>query len=120
MPSINESILTQQFLLTESRTIDALCHLGMAHIYVWFRNEEIFDSFCQQAKDEGLKCGAQGLHCTDIVALQPDGSAAYCGSISHMAFGSGEGITGDIIRIDFDKFISGERDFLYRRHQDQN
>ena len=99
----------------ESRTISELCRIAVDHLYVYFRDREVFDDFIRQSIAEGLKCGSQNLHFTDIVALQSDGSAVYCNSVSHMAFGSGEGITEKIVRIDFEKFTAGDRDFLYRK-----
>ena len=114
MSTVNNNSFALELSRMESRTISELCRIAVDHIYVYFRDKEVFNEFVRRALAEGLKCGSQDLHYTDIVALQPDGSAVCCNSVSRIAFGSGESITNNIVRIDFEKYIAWDRDFLYR------
>lgn len=111
-----EKQLAENFSDPMLRSVSALCSINADHIYVYFKDKETFDRFCKTSMSENLRCGKQELNYTDIIALQHDGTAVYCNSVSRIAFGAGDGITDNIVRIDFQRYINGKEDFFYRKN----
>ena len=99
------------------RTITALAsQKGRAYIYL--ANDEIGNWFMQQAETEGFTFGdgvkptARGY--AEIMAVNHNITINFVGANGRIAFGSGIKKIGDenFIRVDFEKYIAGEEDYL--------
>lgn len=90
-------------------------------VYVYLANDEIGNKFMQQAESEGIAFN-DGVKPTErnyaeIMAVNNDFTINFVGSVGRMAFGSGTESIGDkkLLRVDFEKYIKGEKDFLYQK-----
>lgn len=87
-------------------------------VCLWFGGDAAFEHFKKTAADEGFRL-PQGSD--DILALQDDLSFCHPGFIGHIGFYqcptaySGK----KLIRVDYIKWISGKRDYLYRKTEKQ-
>ena len=76
-------------------------------VYVHLATPELADRFLRQAEREGFRFpdGATptNRHASTIMALNPDHTISYVGSIGHIAYGSGTDTVGGklLIRIDY-------------------
>ena len=81
--------------------------------FVYFRTPNLCKRFMSAAEDEGFTFGDGVLPTqrvtTDIFAIHEDKTIAYVGSIGHMAFQANARV-----RVDYDKYISGEEDYLFK------
>ena len=89
--------------------------------YVYLANDEIGIRFMQMAEDEGFTFG-DGVKPTErqyaeVMAVNHNTTINYVGANGRIAFGSGAKTIGEeiLIRIDFEKFISGDSDYLYKK-----
>ena len=89
--------------------------------YVYLANDEIGIRFMQMAEDEGFTFG-DGVKPTErqyaeVMAVNHNATINYVGANGRIAFGSGIKTIGEeiLIRIDFEKFISGDSDYLYKK-----
>lgn len=102
----------------KQRTItNLLKYKGM--IYIYLQSSEICRDFYKQAEYEGFKfnkLNPTSVKTTDIVRLYHNRQMNFCGFVGHMAFGSGSGISENICRIDYFKYITGEKDYLYYKN----
>ena len=95
------------------RTIKNLSKLN-GRVYVYLANAEIGHRFLQQAEAEGFTF-TDGVKPTEhgyeeIMAINHDGTLNFVGTNGRIAYGSGVRHVGDkqLIRIDFEKYLSGK------------
>lgn len=87
------------------------------HIYVYCRSKNIAGLFLKNAEEEGFTFG-DGLLPTEreadnIFAINPDFTISYTGWAGHVLFKNGrKSFAGNIVRIDYGKYLSGARDYL--------
>ena len=98
------------------RTIKNLSKLN-GRVYVYLANAGIGHRFLQQAETEGFTYG-DGVKPTEreyaeIMAINHDGTLNFVGTNGRIAYGSGVRHVGDkqLIRIDFEKYLSGDNDY---------
>ena len=79
--------------------------------------------FLQMAEDEGFTFG-DGVkpikrECGEIMAINQDNTINFVGHIGAIAFQAGAKKIGneELIRIDFDKYVSGEKHFLFKKNR---
>ena len=101
------------------RTITELSRKN-GRIYVYLANVAIGEKFMQLAEDEGFTFG-DGAKPTDrcyaeIMAVNGNKTINFVGANGRIAFGSGVKKIGndDLIRVDFQKYITGAEDYLYK------
>lgn len=96
------------------RTLTALRKELKDDIHVWLRNAEIGQRFLQDAESEGFTVGG-GRPTTKpyamVMALR-DGTINYAGANGMIRFQCGD--TEDFHRVDYEKYVSGEEDYMYR------
>lgn len=99
-----------------NRTIDDLRSIISGKIYIYLANEKIGKQFMQDAESEGYRFGKikpteNGR--SNIIALESKKQLSYVGFVGHMNFrcngGSDEGLT----RIDYEKYVNGDKNFLF-------
>ena len=101
------------------RTITELSQKN-GRIYVYFANVAIGEKFMQLAEDEGFTfCdGAKPTErCyAEIMAVNGNKTINFVGANGRIAFGSGVKKIGndDLIRVDFQKYITGAEDYVYK------
>lgn len=86
-------------------------------IYIYLQNPETCQKFYKQAESESFMFGDDKptkKHTTDLIRLYQNKQMSYCATNGRIAFGSGKGTSGNILRVDFKKFIDGENDYLFR------
>lgn len=102
------------------RTIEELSKKN-GRVYVYLANVAIGEHFMQQAEAEGFmfEDGAKPTErCyAEIMAVNGNKTINFVGSIGRIAFGSGAKYVGEkeLIRVDFEKYIKGEKDYEYKR-----
>jgi len=80
-------------------------------VYLWFNSPAAFDHFVKTADAEGFTL-PRGRD--DVLALHPNFEFVHTGFAGHMLFHNPEACYGDkLVRVDFTKWISGARDFIY-------
>jgi hypothetical protein len=102
------------------RTITNLSKMN-GRVYVYLANVELGERFLQESEDEGFvftdgakptaKCWAE------IIAVNHEKTLNYVGTNGRIAFGSAvKQISGEeFIRVDFEKYSSGEVDYFYKK-----
>ena len=102
------------------RTISNLSKLN-GRVYIYLANAEVGIRFLQQAEAEGFTYG-DGVRPTErsyseIMAINHDKTINYVGTNGRIAFGSIAQTVGlaQLIRIDYEKYLSGADDFYYTR-----
>lgn len=86
-------------------------------IYIYLKDSIICKKFYNQAESESFVFGDGKpieKHTTDLARLYHNKRISYCSTNGRIAFGSGKGTSGNIFRVDYSKFISGENDYLFR------
>ena len=82
------------------------------HIFVYCRSRNIAARFLADAEAEGFTFGDGGMptkkEYNDIYSLHADLTISYTGLIGHTAF---RNAAGNIVRIDYGKYIAGAKDF---------
>ena len=98
------------------RTIKNLSKLN-GRVYIYLANEEIGQWFMQQAESEGFTFN-DGVKPTErgyeeIMAINHDDTLNFVGTNGRIAYGSGAKQVGgeQLIRIDFEKYLSGDNDY---------
>ena len=100
------------------KTIKELASMG-ERVYVYLKDEQTAQRFLRNAVTEGFTFGdgvkPTDRHWSDLYAIHPDGTLNYVGAIGHIAFGSGTKMMWKeaLIRIDYEKVLSGANDCLY-------
>ena len=100
------------------RTIEELMDL-LGRVYVYLEDEETAEEFFARAEEEGFVFGdgekpsKKQKDC--IIAVNKNLTLNYVGFAGHAAFGSGTKTVGDkpLIRIDYRRYASGDRDYIY-------
>ena len=87
-------------------------------VYILLRNKPIRYRFMADAAMEGITYG-DGIPVTDrevedIMALQSDGTVCFLGWAGHMCYQHSE---GSVLRIDYERYISGAEDYLIQIRQ---
>lgn len=99
------------------RTVGNLLSLE-GRVYVYLPSITISKLFLKNAQEEGFTFG-DGVKPThrdtsDIFALNRDWTINYVGWAGHMAFHYSQTVSGQpLIRVDYGKFLSGCRDFIF-------
>ena len=100
------------------KTIKVLASMG-ERVYVYLKDEKTSQRFLYDAVVQGFTF-ADGVcpterHWSDLYAIHPNGNLNYVGTIGHIAFGSGTKMMWKepLIRIDYEKVLSGADDCLY-------
>ena len=87
--------------------------IGQAnHIYFKMSNREVCKQFYEQAAKEGLLFGGINptyKETTDLVALLSNGEICYVGWAGRMCYHNRK---QNILRVDYEKYILGEEDYL--------
>ena len=89
------------------------------HRYIYCRSKAIAKRFLRDAEAEGFTIGGMPptkCDTSDIFALSDDFTICYSGFAGHMAFCQG-GERANIIRIDYGKYIAGEKEFYYKKER---
>lgn len=100
------------------RTITALLNEN-GRVYVYLANHAVALRFMKDAEDECFTF-ADGVKPTErntdsIIALNADHTINYVGWCGHMAFQNPKSyVPQPLIRVDYIKYIAGERDYYYR------
>lgn len=91
---------------------------GKGEAYIFLANEEIGAGFMKDAGAEGFVFGdgvsAADRKAGDIMLIGEDRRLCYVGYLGHMAFKTGKKNGKPIDRIDYAKYIAGEKDYFYR------
>ena len=98
------------------RTIRELIGRG-DKVYILLRSKAIRYRFMADVTMEGIGYG-DGMAATermadDVMALCPDGTICYIGWAGRMGYHNFR--CGTIVRIDYEKYISGAEDYILRR-----
>ena len=92
------------------RTIKELYSLK-GKVYLWLGNSHVYDHFIKTAAEEGFKHPKDE---DDILVMNEDWSFCHPGFIGHMAFHNAATLSEKkLIRVDYNKWISGAEDYLY-------
>ena len=100
------------------RAIAKLSDLS-GRVYVYLEDVETAEKFFARAEDEGFVFGdgekpsKKQRDC--IIAVNKNRTLNYVGFAGHAAFGSGVKMLGDepLIRVDYRRYASGDRDYIY-------
>ena len=101
------------------RTIRNIVALG-GFIYVYFSDPVNCAKFLHMADEEGLQKDGSGspmdMHLTDWLRVYKDGTLSYVQTNGRQLIQSGirETMGEKVHRIDFDKYINGEKDYSWR------
>ena len=101
------------------RTIAKLMDLP-GRVYVYLEDKEVAEEFFIRAQEEGFLFG-DGVKPSEkqkdcIIAVNKNRTLNYVGFAGHAAFGSGTKAVGEqpLIRVDYNRYISGDRDYIYK------
>lgn len=97
-----------------NRTLERLRDAYDGHIYLTFHSQQDYDAFLNAAEAEGYRFGKHlpTEHLGedyDIIALQTGKQLAFCGFVSHMAYGSGD---LSVHKVDYAKYAAGDDFFI--------
>lgn len=97
-----------------NRTVKQLSKLN-GKVYVYLEDEKIAKQFMQDAEAEGFRFGKikpteNGI--SNIIAIEENKQLSYVGFVGHMAFQCPSGVEGNFYRIDYKKYINGDKDFI--------
>lgn len=98
------------------RTIENLRETISGRIYIYLDNEKIGKRFMQDAKAEGYRFGKikpteNGW--SNIIALESKKQLSYVGFVGHACFQCNGGDGGSLTRIDYEKYVNGDENFLF-------
>lgn len=99
----------------KERTISALRDYKTAKVYVRFSCNELCKEFYQKAEKEGFRFGnIKPTECepNDLIAIQEDLKLAFVGFAGHLAYHNPQAVAGGLTRIDYERYISGDEDYL--------
>ena len=104
--------------MENKRTIKELSRTN-GRVYVYLANDEIGNLFLQTAEEEGFTFGdgeaPTSRAYAEIMAVHHDSTINFVGANGRIAFGSGTKTIGDekLLRIDYQKYVGGEKDYFY-------
>lgn len=90
-------------------------------VYVYLDSEEVGNAFLKQAESEGFKYKDGAMPTSRpyvrVMAVNSDGTINHIGTNGMIAFGAGAGRVGlkKLIRVDYQKYAAGEKNFKYRK-----
>ena len=93
------------------RTLKNLRRAKKGDVYVWLRNAQVGKRFLQDAEREGFTIGADHptAHPPATVMALRDGTIHYVGANGMIRFGCGD--ARGFCRVDYEKYISGAKDY---------
>ncbi len=103
------------------RTIRNLAEMK-DRVYLYFATQKGAIRFQHMAEDEGFTFGDGAKpterECAEIMAINHDNTINFVGHIGTTAFMAGAKKIGNegLIRVDFDKYVSGEKDFFFKQN----
>lgn len=103
-------------MTNRNRTITDLRDSLPGRIYVYLGNEKICQRFLQDAEKEGYLFGQikpTESGGSNIIALEKRKQLSHVGFVGHMAFQCPSGVKGEFYRIDYEKYVNGEKDFFF-------
>lgn len=103
--------------MVNTRTLTELRKGLKGRIYIYLEDEKICNVFLKNAEDEGYRFGKIKPTKNDgsnIIALEKNKQLSYVGFVGHMAFQCPDGVKGNFYRIDYKKFINGDKDYLFK------
>ena len=100
-----------------NRTIEDLRNTIKGKIYIYLGNEKIGKQFMQDAENEGYRFGK--INPTEngwsnIIALEKRKQLSYVGFVGHMNFQCNGGSDGGLTRIDYEKYVNGCKNFIFK------
>ena len=81
------------------------------------KDKETCQRFYQEAEREGISFGGvkpTSKESTDLLALLPIGEICYVGWAGHMCYHHGD--AAGIIRIDYEKYVGNEEDYIISKN----
>ncbi len=99
------------------RTLENLRNAISGQIYIYCGNEKIGKQFLQDAETEGYRFGK--IKPTDngwinIAALEKKKQLSFVGFCGHMNFQCNGGDGGGLTRVDYEKYINGDKNFIFK------
>lgn len=100
-----------------NRTIQNLRETISGTIYIYLDTEKIGKQFMQDAENEGYRFGKikptqNGW--SNIIALENRKQLSYVGFAGHVNFQCNGGDDGGLTRIDYEKYVNGDENFLFK------
>ena len=101
----------------KKRSIEDIRNSISGRIYIYLANEQIGKQFLIDAEAEGYHFGS--IKPTDnswsnIIALEPNKQLSYVGFVGRICFQCNGGNSGNLTRIDYEKYLNGNKDFIIR------
>lgn len=90
-------------------------------VYVYLDSEEVGNAFLKQAESEGFKYKDGSTPTSkpyeQVMAVNSNGTINYIGTNGMIAFYANAGRIGlkKLIRVDYQKYAAGEKNFKYRK-----
>ena len=103
--------------MEKKRSIEDIRKSISGRIYIYLANEQIGKQFLIDAESEGYHFGSikpTDNSWSDIIALGPNKQLSYVGFVGHICFQCNGGSNGNLTRIDYEKYLNGYKDFLFR------
>lgn len=102
-----------------NRTLDHLRNTRKGKIYVWLRDADTIRRFYADAQAQGYRFGQikpSGSPPDDIIALGRNKQLSHVGFVGRLAFqcNGGNCPKGTFHRIDYARYVSGEKKYDYR------
>ena len=99
------------------RTIENLRNTVDGKLYIYCDNERTGKQFMQNAENEGYRFGKikpteNGW--SNIVAVEKRKQLSFVGFCGHMNFQCNGGDGGGLTRIDYEKYASGDKNFIFK------
>lgn len=100
-----------------NRAIENLRNVVDGKLYIYCDNEKIGKQFMQDAEFEGYRFGKikpteNGW--SDIVAVEKRKQLSFVGFCGHMNFQCNGGDGGGLTRIDYEKYLNGDKNFVFK------
>ncbi|MCH5317364.1 MAG: hypothetical protein J1E05_05255 [Eubacterium sp.] len=103
----------------KNRTLENLRKSHKGKVYIYLKDTETCKRFLRDAENEGYRFGnikpTENLT-DDIIALEHRKRLSYVGFVGRVAWmcNGGTDAKEKFHRIDYDKFVSGEKDFYFK------
>ena len=100
-----------------NRTLENLRSTISGKIYIYCDNEKIGKQFMQNAEHEGYRFGktkpTENVW-SNIIALGKKKQLSFVSFCGHMNFQCNGGDNGCLTRIDYEKYVKGDKDFIFK------
>ncbi len=103
--------------MKNERTLTELRNALGGRIYIYLADAETSRRFLENAEAEGYRFGAvrpSDSSGADMIALEEGRQLSHVGFVGHMAFQCPSGVKDEFYRVDYQKFINGCADYMYR------